>query len=61
MLYIDIQNLYNDKGQSQDIVVADKDAQGNILTTNNGQEYVLKSYPSTSGTVLPTIGIMIEF
>jgi hypothetical protein len=61
MMYIDIQNLYNDKGQSQDIVVADKDIQGNALTTNNGQQYVLKSYTNTTGTVLPTIGIMLEF
>jgi len=61
MMYLDIQNLYNDKGQSQDIVVADKDIQGNALTTNNGQQYVLKSYTNTTGTVLPTIGIMLEF
>jgi len=61
MMYMDIQNLYNNKGKSQDIVVRDKSLDGNFLTADNGQQYVLKSYPSTSGTVLPTIGIMIEF
>jgi hypothetical protein len=61
MMYIDIQNLYNNKGQSQDIVVRDKASDGSYLTADTGQQYVLKSYPSTSGTVLPTIGIMIEF
>jgi len=61
MMYVDIQNLYNNKGESDDIVVREKDEQGNYLLSQNAQQYVLKSYTSTTGTVLPTIGIMIEF
>jgi len=60
-MYVDIQNLYNNKGESDDIVVREKDEQGNYLLSQNAQQYVLKSYTSTTGTVLPTIGIMIEF
>ena len=31
------------------------------MTTNNGQDYVLQSVANESGTVLPTIGIMVKF
>ncbi len=38
-----------------------KNDDGSYKTTNNGTEYVLKSVPNESGTVLPTIGIMVKF
>ncbi|WP_319500317.1 TonB-dependent receptor [uncultured Draconibacterium sp.] len=59
--YIDIQNLYNFQAQQNDIVVRAEDANGNFLTTDNGTRYVLNEIESKSGTVLPTIGIIIEF
>ncbi|WP_163322684.1 TonB-dependent receptor [Draconibacterium mangrovi] len=59
--YIDIQNLYNFQAQENDIVVRAEDANGNFLTTDNGTRYVLNEIESKSGTVLPTIGIIIEF
>lgn len=64
MLYLDIQNLYNFQSEGQDIIVRETDANGApiVVTDNNGiDRYVLKSIPSSGGTVLPTIGIMIEF
>lgn len=61
MLYFDVQNAYNFKSESQDYVVRVKDANGNYLTTDNGTKYVLKTIPSTSGLVLPTFGVMVEF
>lgn len=61
MMYVDIQNLYNNKGETEDIIVREKNNDGSYLLSDNGQQYILKSYPSTSGTILPTIGIMIEF
>jgi hypothetical protein len=64
MLYLDIQNLYNYQSEEPDIVVRQKDGDGNyiIFTDDQGVErYVLETIPSSSGTVLPTIGIMIEF
>lgn len=64
MLYLDIQNLYNFQSEQQDIIVRETDANGVpiVVTDNNGiDRYVLKSIPSSGGTVLPTIGIMIEF
>jgi outer membrane receptor for ferrienterochelin and colicin len=60
-LYLDIQNLYNFQAESQDFLVREEDASGNFLTADNGSRYVLRSVNNTSGTVLPTIGIQIEF
>jgi hypothetical protein len=59
--YIDIQNFYNYQSQSQDLVLREQDANGNYLTTDNGTRYVLRTVKNTSGTVLPTIGVQVEF
>ncbi len=61
MLYLDIQNLLNYKAQQPDFYVREKDANGNYITTDNNTRYVLKPLQNTAGTILPTIGIMIEF
>ena len=59
--YLDIQNLYNFQAQSLDIVLRETDASGNFLTADNGTRYLLRSVKNPSGTVLPTIGVQIEF
>lgn len=59
--YLDIQNLYNYQSQSLDLVLREQDANGNFLTTDNGTRYVLRTVKNTSGTVLPTIGVQVEF
>ena len=59
--YLDIQNLYNFQAQSTDIVLRETDANGNFMTTDDGTRYVLRSIKNPSGTVLPTIGIQVEF
>ena len=59
--YIDIQNLYNFQAEQQDIIIRQQDANGSYITTDNGTKYVLESIPSTTGTVLPTIGIILIF
>jgi hypothetical protein len=59
--YIDIQNLYNFQAEQQDIIVRDTDENGNFILTDNGSRYQLRRVTNTSGTVLPTIGIILEF
>ena len=59
--YIDIQNLYNFQAEQQDIIIRQQDANGNYITTNNGTKYILESIASTTGTVLPTVGIILIF
>ena len=61
MAYVDIQNAYNFKGEQQDYLVRSQDASGNFIYTDNGTRYQLERISTAAGTVLPTIGIMIEF
>lgn len=59
--YIDIQNFYNFQAEERDIIVRAEDENGNFIYTDNGTRYSLQSIKSTTGTVLPTIGIILEF
>ncbi len=59
--YIDIQNFYNFQAEQSDIIVRAEDANGNYILTDDGTRYVLNEIESSSGTVLPTIGIIVEF
>ena len=62
MLYFDIQNAYNFKANQQDYLVRVEDGNGKPVTDpNDPNKYLLKTIKSNSGTVLPTLGIMIEF
>jgi len=62
MLYCDVQNVYNFKADQQDYLVREEDRNGAPLTDpDNPDKYLLKTLKSRGGTVLPTIGIMIEF
>jgi len=61
MLYLDIQNLYNYQADQPDYIVREKDESGNYILLNDSTEYRLKRIDSSSGTILPTIGIMVEF
>ena len=58
--YIDFQNFYNYKFRDQDIIIRAEDENGNFILTDNGTRYQLRRVENTSGTVLPTLGIIIE-
>lgn len=65
-LYLDIQNLYGFQAEEQPILYPKEDAQGNPVVLNpsdpyDEQVYDLDRIPNTTGTVLPTIGIIIDF
>ncbi len=61
MMYVDIQNAYNFQGEQQDYIIREKDEAGSFILLENGTRYQLKRIPSLSGTVLPTIGIMVQW
>ena len=61
MLYFDIQNIYNFQAEQKDYILREKNDDGSYKTVNNGTEYVLQRIPNTSGTVLPTLGIIAKF
>jgi hypothetical protein len=61
-LYIDIQNVYNFKSETQDIIT-NRSPEGDLLIdANNPSLYDLRALQNDgSGTVLPTIGIIVDF
>ena len=61
MVYIDVQNIYNFKAESQDIVLPLQDESGNNILADDGMHYTMQSLSNTTGTILPTIGLMVEF
>ena len=62
MIYADVQNVYNFKADQPPILVRETDA-NNIPITDpeDPDKYQLKFIEGGAGTVLPTIGIIIEF
>lgn len=62
MLYADVQNVYNHKADQPSILLRQSDITGIPLTDpEDPLKYSLKFIDSESGTVLPTIGIIVEF
>lgn len=61
MIYFDVQNAYNFKTDAQPYVIRKKNDDGTFMTTDNGTKYVLEEIPAISGTVLPTLGLMVKF
>ena len=62
MLYADVQNVYNFKADQPALLIRETDSNGLPFTDPlNPLKYSLKYISNSSGTVLPTIGIIIEF
>lgn len=60
-VYLDIQNFYNFRLKQQDFIDVVRDDNGNPVTNpENPDFYTPKFIENVSGTVLPTIGIIIE-
>jgi len=66
MVYLDIQNVYMFRADSPDLYVLNRDANGNAIIENPTapifqQNYSLKKLVDNSaGTLLPTVGIIVE-
>ncbi|HDR68314.1 MAG TPA: TonB-dependent receptor [Bacteroidaceae bacterium] len=65
-LYVDVQNVYNYKTTSTSFLVQERDAEGNPVIINpeapaDQQQYLMRTVTSAGGTILPTVGIIIEF
>ena len=62
MLYVDIQNVYNFQADQPDLLLRETDSSGNPVTDpSDPMKYSLKYVKNSSGTVLPTLGVIIEF
>ena len=61
-LYLDIQNLTNNKYELQSPLVLDRDSNGNAQDApNDPSRFKTKLLATTSGTVIPAIGVIFEF
>jgi hypothetical protein len=62
MFYFDVQNVYNFQSELPPTLLQQSGSNGLPLTDpNDPSKYLLKTIVSSSGTILPTLGIMIEF
>ena len=63
MFYLDVQNILNFKAQQPDLLVNTQE-DGSVVTyvDQQGQErYKLRTIENSAGTILPSIGIMVDF
>lgn len=62
MLYADVQNVYNHKADQPPLLLRESDSNGiPFIDPDNPQKYALKYLDNEAGTVLPSIGVIIEF
>lgn len=60
-VYVDIQNLYNHKTELQSYIDVVKDIDGNpVINPEDPARYQITTLQNESGTLLPSIGIIIE-
>lgn len=60
--YIDVQNVYNFKAQGQPYIDVQRDSNGNPITDPlMPLAYKIIKVENTSGTILPSVGLMMEF
>jgi hypothetical protein len=65
-LYLDVQNVYNYKNTASTFLIQELDAEGNPIIENPSdpvelQRYRMNEIATQAGTVLPTVGVIIEF
>ncbi len=65
-LYLDVQNVYNYKSTSSTFLLQELDGEGNPVIVNpsdpvESQQYRMNEIATQAGTVLPTVGVIIEF
>jgi hypothetical protein len=62
MLYVDIQNVLNSKASQPPILIRETDSNSIPVTDpSDPTRYKLKYISGTSGTVLPSLGLIVEF
>jgi hypothetical protein len=60
--YFDIQNAYNFQAEQAPLVLPERDAEGALkVNPTDPSRYQLKSIVNPAGTLLPTIGLIVEF
>ncbi len=60
-LYIDIQNLYASSSEQQPFLLPIEDENGRVTDPNDNTRYLLEEIESTTGRILPRIGVIVDF
>jgi hypothetical protein len=63
MVYVDVQNVLNEQAQQPDILV-NTQPDGSVVKYVDDQgveRYKLRQIPNSTGTILPAVGIMVDF
>ena len=61
-IYLDIQNLTNNTSKGQPYFSVERDPEGNPITDpNNPNAYIPRFIENTAGTIIPGIGVVLEF
>ncbi len=61
-LYLDIQNILGSENQEQGFLIPQVDTDGNaLIDPSDPSKYLLEKVENTSGTVLPKIGVIMDF
>lgn len=62
ILYADIQNIYNHKTKSPDLLVPEENADGSYrVNPARPDHYLMRYIKNDTGTLLPSVGVIIEF
>lgn len=60
--YVDIQNVYNFQAEQPPLLVPVRDTEGKIFVDpNDPSRYQLKYLENPAGSILPTVGIIVDF
>ncbi|WP_162418362.1 TonB-dependent receptor [Cyclobacterium roseum] len=60
--YFDVQNAYNFQAEQQPELIPQRNDQNELVVNpEDPSRYILREVPNPAGTVLPTIGLIIEF
>ena len=61
-LYVDVQNVYNFKSELQPIITVERGTDGKpLVDPADPSRYLVKTIPNFAGSVVPTLGLVIEF
>jgi hypothetical protein len=61
-IYADVQNVYNSKSIGPDTYIPETDANNNpLVDPADPTRYLLKAVPNEAGSIVPSVGIIIEF
>ncbi len=60
--YLDVQNAYNFQATQPPLILPVRNAQGNIaIDPKDPSRYQLRNLANPAGTILPTVGLIVEF